>query len=200
MRRCFTLFLMLILTAACICACKIKPPSEKTVESIVDKSIPEDSHCISVRDDGEHVYYTFESDLRDLRFEVVAFENQTGFGGYWERIYYSDAVREHYKKDIYSELRSCPFCKGRNEEAENAAFIFRINSDEDIREVAKAIARCNKVVSDQFKYTPDADLTSSKIMNYRMHILRADESMDDGYIYVLNGKDDEDAVYKVIRR
>ena len=199
MKKHFALILALLLTVVSLCSCKIGPPSERVVESIVEKSIPEQAHCESARNEKEHVYYTFRSDLRDLTFEVVAFQNQTGFGGYWERIDYSRAVREHYKNDLYAELKSCPYFRGRKEDAEgNYPFEFNYRTEEDARKIAGVIAKLNKIVSDQFEYTPDADLTSSKIMCFRMEILKIDQSKDDAVIYILNGTDGEDDIYRKI--
>ena len=199
MKRHLTIILLLLLTVVSLCSCKIGPPSERTVESIVEKNIPEQAHCESVRNENERVYFTFKSDLRDLTFEVVAFQNQTGFGGYWERIDYSAAVREHYKNDLYAELKSNPYFRGRKEDVEsNYAFEFNYRTEEDVRKIAGVIAKLNKIVSDQFKYTPDADLTSSKIMCFRMEILKIDQSKDDALIYILNGTDGEEDIYQKI--
>ena len=201
MKKHLALILALLLTVVSLCSCRIGPPSEKTVESIVEKTIPEQSHCVSVRNEKERVFYTFRSDLRDLTFEVVAFQNQTGFGGYWERIDYSAAVREHYKNDLYAELKSNPYFRGRKEDVEsNYAFEFNYRTEEDVRKIAGAISKLNRIVSDQFKYTPDADLTSSKIMCFRMEILQTDQSKDDAVIYILNGTDGEDEIYRKIAR
>ena len=177
MKRYLSLILLTAVALFSLCSCRIiPPPKEKTVESIVAGIVPEASHCVSVRDEKEYVYYTFKSDLRDFTFEVVAIQNEGGLG-YKERIEYSKAVREHYKNDLYNELKSCRCFKSRNENVDNAA---------------------NKIVSDQLKYTPDADLTSSKVMNFRMEINKKGESKDNAITYVLNGLDDEAAVYKKI--
>ena len=197
MKRYLSLILLLIVTAISLSACRLPPPKEKTVESIVAGTVPEASHCVSVRDEKEYVYYTFKSDLRDFTFEVVAIQNEGGLG-YKERIEYSKAVREHYKNDLYNELKSCRCFKSRNENVDNAAFVFEFGSDEDVAEIIKCIAKLNKIVSDQLKYTPDADLTSSKVMNFRMEINKKGESKDNAITYVLNGLDDEAAVYKKI--
>ena len=198
MKRYLTLILLLAVAMLSLCGCRIlPPPKEKTVESIVEKTVPESAHCVSVRDEKEFVYYTFKSDLRDLTFEVVAIQNEGGLG-YKERVEYSKAVREHYKNDIYAELKKCPYFRSRREDLENAAFVFEFSSDEDAAEMIKCIAKLNKIVSDQLKYTPDSDLTSSKIMNFRMEINKTGASKDDAITYVLNGLDDEKAVYSKI--
>lgn len=198
MKRYLSLILLTAVALFSLCSCRIiPPPKEKTVESIVAGTVPEASHCVSVRDEKEYVYYTFKSDLRDFTFEVVAIQNEGGLG-YKERVEYSKAVREHYKNDLYNELKSCRCFKSRNENVDNAAFVFEFGSDEDVAEIIKCIAKLNKIVSDQLKYTPDADLTSSKVMNFRMEINKKGESKDNAITYVLNGLDDEAAVYKKI--
>jgi len=197
MKRYLALVLMLLLTAVSVCGCIFNPPTEKAMESFVETQVPESAHCVSVRRENKNVWYTFKSDNRELTFEVVALKND-GYPGYWNRVEYDKAVREYYLKDVKEAASSCACFEGRKETDENNAFEFRSNSDEDTRKIAKAIAKCNKIVSDQLKYTPGADLTSSKIMRFRMQIVFGDQSKDDGKIYLLNGLDDEDAVYKAI--
>ena len=198
MKRYLSLILLLAVAMLSLCSCRIIPsPKEKTVESIVSQTVPESAHCVTVRDEKEFVYYTFKSDLRDLTFEVVAIQNEGGLG-YKERVEYSKAVREHYKNDIYNELKSCSCFKSRREDLENAAFVFEFSSDEDAAEIIKCIAKLNRIVSDQLKYTPDADLTSSKVMNFRMEINKTGSGSDNAITYVLNGLDDEEAVYRKI--
>ena len=172
-------------------------PKKEYVESIADKLVPEPAHCVSVKDEGEFVYYTFRSELREFTFEVLAIKNEGGFG-YKERVEYDKAVREYYLKDIMNEVSSCSCFKGRNGSEGNGSFEFSYGSDEDLHAIAKTVAKCNKIVSDQLKYTPEADLTSAKIMNFRMEINRDGASKDDAFFYVLNGVDDEDTVYRKI--
>ena len=95
-------------------------------------------------------------------------------------------------------LAPCRCFKNRNGTNEATAYEFKCTSDEEMRETAKVIADCNRIVADQFNYTPDADLTSPKIMYIRMLVLYESNSGDTMHGYALNGIDDEETVYRSI--
>ena len=84
--------------------------------------------------------------------------------------------------------------------------LFYIDNDEDARAVASVLAKCNEIVADQFDYTPDADITDSMIMHFRVRVIPSAErdrvfNHYDyvSYIYILNGLDGEEEVYNKIR-
>lgn len=196
MKRYLALILMVFMVLP-VCACAVRP-SKRTMEGIVAKQVPESAKCISTKEAGNDICFTFKSDLRDLTFEVYALKNDS-YPGYWPRVEYSKGVRNYYDDAIMKELAPCRCFRNRNGSNEATVYEFKSTSDEDLREIAKVFANCNKIVADQFEYTPDADLTSPKIMYIRMLVLNETYGGDHMHGYVLNGTDDEDAVYNKIR-
>ena len=197
--------LMAAATMIGVCSCT-NPPTEKFVEDIVKERIGEPAHCVSVEKREDGIYYEFLCDNRELYFDVVAFENTAGFGGYWEQVRYAEAVREFYSSGVMSTVESCS-CYAENPNANlGRDILFYVGSREDAWEVARAIGKCNKIVSDQLRYTPDEDLTRSVIMNYRIQIIpaklkdkRFSNLETDDYVYILNGYDTEDDAFVMIK-
>ena len=198
--------LMAAATLIGICSCSVNPPTEKQVESIVKERIPEPAHCVSVEKREDGIYYQFQSDERELYFDVVAYENTAAVKGYWEQVRYAEAVREYYSNGIMSYVEACS-CYSDNPHANlGTDIIFYVDSKEDAWEVALVLGKCNKIVSDQLRFTPDEDLTRSIIMDYRFQIIPAKlkdkrfsnlEQYD--YVYSLNGYDTEDDVFAIIK-
>ena len=200
-----TAALLALLTAVSLCSCTGKP-SDKDVAKIVKERIPEAAHFVSMEERPDGIYYQFESDSRDLTFDVVAFANTAGVAGYWEQVRYAEAVREYYGNSVMAAVESCS-CYAVNPHANlGEDILFYVDSKEDAWQVALTLGKCNKIVSDQLRFTPDEDLTRSIIMNYRVHIIPAKlkdkrfsnlEQYD--YLYVLNGYDTEDDVFAMIK-
>lgn len=197
--------LMAAATMIGVCSCT-NPPTEKFVENVVKERIGEPAHCVSVEKKEDGIYYGFLCDNRELYFDVVAFENTAGVEGYWEQVRYAEAVREYYGKGVMSAVESCS-CHVDNPHANlGEDILFYVESKEDALEVARTIGACNKIVSDQLKYTPDEDLTRSIIMNYRFQIIpaklkdkRFSNLETNDYVYVLNGYDTETDAFLIIK-
>ena len=188
--------LLMLFMALPVCACAGRP-SQKRMEYVVETEVPESASCVSTKEAGNDICFVFKSDLRDLTFNVYALKNDT-YPGYWPRVEYAKAVRDHYDDAIMKVLAPCRCFKNRNGTNEATAYEFKCTSDAEMREAAKAIADCNRIVADQFNFTPDADLTSPKIMYIRMLVLYESDKGDTMYGYALNGIDDEETVYRSI--
>lgn len=206
----FVASILIASSALGICSCT-KPPKNRTVESIAEERVIEDSRLVSVEEEeasNGHLYYhyVFESRERDLTYEIIARPVTTGFGGYWEDICYDEGVRDYYRDDVMKVVEACPFYMDNPKANLEDDILFYIDTDEDAREVARVLAKCNEIVSDQFNYTPDADLTDPKIMKYKIRVIPGNlrdkvfsYSDYDAYVYVLNGLDDEEKIYNRIR-
>ena len=196
MKRYLVLILMVLLVLP-LCACAVRP-SKKTMESIAAKMVPESAKCVSSKDVGNDICFSFKSDQRDLIFEVYAIKND-GYPGYFPREEYAKAVRDYYDDAIMKELAPCRCFMRKNSTNEATAYELKSTSEDELREIAKVIANCNKIVADQFEYTPGADLTSPKLMYIRMLVLNESATGDGMTTYVLNGLDDEDVILRKIR-
>ncbi len=189
-----------------VCSCSRKP-SDRTIESIAEERIAEDSRLVSQKEmaDGT-IHYVMESRERDLTYEIVAHPVTTGFRGYSEDVCYAEGVRDYYRDDVMKAVKTCP-CYTVNPEANlEDDILFYVDTDEDARAVAGVLAKCNEIVSDQFDYTPDVDLTDSMYMRFRVRVIPGSErdrvfkySDYVSYVYILNGLDGEDEVYNKIR-
>ena len=189
-----------------VCSCSRKP-SDRTIESMAEERVEEDSRLVSQKEmsDGS-IHYVMESRERDLTYEIIAYPVTTNFRGYWEDICYAEGVCEYYRDDVMKVVKTCP-CYTVNPKADlGDEILFYIDTDEDAREVACVLAKCNEIVADQFNYTPDADLASPKIMGFTVRVIPGSErdrvfkySEYDLYVYTLNGLDGEEEVYKKIR-
>ena len=189
-----------------VCSCNRKT-SDRTIESMADEQVPEDSRLVSRKEmsDGS-IHFVLESRERDLTYEIISYPVTTNFRGYWEDICYAEGVCDYYMDDVMKVVKTCP-CYTVNPHADlGDEILFYIDTDEDARAVASVLAKCNEIVSDQFNYTPDADLTSHKIMRFEVRVIPGSErdrvfkpSEYDLYVYTLNGLDGEEEVYEKIR-
>ena len=189
-----------------VCSCSRKP-SDRTIESIAEERVVEDSRLVSTKEmaDGT-IHYVMESRERDLTYEIIARPVTTGFGGYWEDICYAEGVCDYYMDDVMKVVKTCP-CYTVNPKADlGDEILFYIDTDEDAHAVASVLAKCNEIVSDQFDYTPDADLTDSNIMHFTVRVIPGNErdrvfkhSEMFEYVYTLDGLDGEEEVYNKIR-
>lgn len=107
-----------------------------------------------------------------------------------------------------ADLLSGCYCCNRYGGIETEGFItFYAENEEDMRTIAETLAGCNRIVADQFDYTPDEDLTDPYVLGIRTYVLPASmrwKKLDyprlDGYKYILNGLDDEEEIYDMIVR
>ena len=190
--------ILLITAAFMTCSCS-GAPTKKDAEKFVDRNVPEPAHFVKEKDGT----FIFESDLRDLQFEVTTYEAQTGFGGTFLEEHYAEAVREYYEDQLDDVLSDCRCCDSNTD---GDGFVtFYIDDDEDAQDAARAIAECNEIVADQFEYTPDEDLTDLTVMGIRFYILpysmlgsNLDYPRLDDHRYILNGEDDADDLYDLI--
>ena len=69
-----------------VCSCTRKP-SERTIESMAEEQVVEDSRLVSTKEKSDGtIHYVFESCERDLTYEIIAYQATTGFRGYCEDI------------------------------------------------------------------------------------------------------------------
>ena len=73
----------MVLLVLPLCACAVRP-SKKTMESIAAKMVPESAKCVSSKDVGNDICFSFKSDKRDLVFEVYSIKNDRDFIGQFD--------------------------------------------------------------------------------------------------------------------
>ena len=93
--RCATV-VMIMLTLLCTCSCWLNPPSDKEVEKQVQEQVDEPVHWVTKKKYGENSYvYLFEGEDTGVEFEVEVRAYQTGFGGYYIKNHYEEALEEY---------------------------------------------------------------------------------------------------------
>ena len=135
--------------SACIFA-----PSKKEVENYVASQTDEDCRIVDGSGDPFEKTYTFRSRERDLEFDVYT---GTKNGQKDITVHYGAGVYAYYYPQLKEEFNNseCPT---------EDVFVFHINGPEDLEAVSETLANCNDIISDQWKYTPGADLTDNEFL------------------------------------
>lgn len=172
--------------SACIFA-----PSKKEVENYVASQTDEDCRIVDNSGDPFEKTYTFRSRERDLEFDVYT---GTKNGQKDITVHYGAGVYAYYYPQLKEEFNNseCPT---------EDVFVFHINGPEDLKAVSETLANCNDIISDQWKYTPGADLTDTDFLGINIFFDIPDGNSGrtrSAYKYVLNGSDEAEDIYSLL--
>ena len=181
----FVLFVA-ALVAVFLVGCK---PSESAVKKYVEENVPEPATLVGTDEFeqfGHTQYkYTFKSDLRDMQFDIsyVYSENEG-----WHYVNgYSAGLSEYYKEGVDAAYATSPAYDEKE-------YSFIITSEEDLRSIAKALAKANEVVADHWNYVPNAVIGRYDSVSMGVSLYR-DNKNNHFWYYGLNGLDDEETIY-----
>lgn len=176
------------------------PNTQQEVEDYVKAHVPEPASVVRMEkvdtNQGKEYRYIFKSDLRDLEFDAFSAKEIGGLGNYGMSEFYSLAVADYYKEKMRDTLSACPNSGMHNDrDAKKVSMDMYMKDEADAREIAKTIAECNVIISDQWNYTPGVEITDRNIcgMGFRIHLFPKANSEE--IRYTLNGKDDEETIY-----
>ncbi len=92
--RCATV-VMIMLTLLCTCSCWLNPPSDKEVEKQIEQEVDEPVSRVTKHKRGDSYVYVLEGEDTGVEFEVEVIAYQTGFGGYYIKNHYEEALEEY---------------------------------------------------------------------------------------------------------
>ena len=175
-----------MLLSACVFA-----PSKKEVENYVASQTDEDCRIIDSSGNPFEKTYTFRSRERDLEFDVYT---DTKNGQKNITMHYGAGVYAYYYPLLKEEFNNseCPT---------EDVFVFHINGPEDLKAVSEMLANCSDIISDQWKYTPGADLTETDFLGINIFFNIPDGNggrTRSAYKYVLNGSDEAEDIYSLL--
>lgn len=186
--------IILIFCLTVFSACHVLPYSQRKVEKYVADNVPETCDLVlATKKFGVDDSYLFRSRHRDLEFYVDAASSQKH--GMVLLCHYSAAVYYYYYPAIKEECDRCP-CE------QESPLCFYIKSDGDLKAVSMTLSKCNEIISDQWNYTPGADLTDPNLLGVRFdfYFFEDDGSQRPGkYHYMLNGTDDAEMIYNQLK-
>ena len=180
--------------------------ADRDVADYVAKTIPEPTHQVDVIVQkgamGKNEYhYTFSSNQRDLTFDVY-YKPDDNFGKYRFENFYGMATRKYYEDALTKEIALYPNSDLNQSGTFNT--IVYVSTQDDAKALAEMLSNCNRIVSDQWNYTPGADLTDKKIMGIHFYFYPVGGNKEDTSSglgsYTLNGSDDADTIYKEISK
>ena len=188
----YKIFSMVVLVACMmfLSGC-IFAPTKKEVENYVANQTDEDCRIINSSGNPFYKTYMFRSRERDLEFDVDA-DTKNGQKNF--TMHYGAGVYAYYYPRLKEEFENSE-CQTED------VFVFHINGPADLKAVSETLANCNDILSDQWNYTPGADLTDSDFLGINIFF---DIPNGNGgrtrsaYKYVLNGFDDEEGIYNLL--
>ncbi len=181
--------------------CYNKPHTQKEVEEYVAQNVPEESECIDhyeqkTRNGIEYVY-VFRSKSRNLIFNAYSTIGGSSLTGYHLSVYYDIGRQDYYLEKMRPILSGC-----MNSEMSlqpDAGIVSRklyLQDEHDAKYLATILAQCNDIVKEEFGYQPGADLSQKDVLGINFTVYPSAGSNEKLGSYYLNGKDDEDAVYR----
>ncbi|MBP5494323.1 MAG: hypothetical protein J6X97_04440 [Lachnospiraceae bacterium] len=172
-------------------------PSQQKVDEYVKEKVPEPSHFVESFETTELknpiYHYVYESDLRDLRFEVRYF-NPRGDGYIMADTYVSEGVSKYYEEAVWEVLKKCPD-SGLNSDSYAAhKNAITLENGIEMEEIAKIAAECNAVLADEWNYvSEDAYIGNIDMIFVYDKFDTFGKTVAD---IALNGKDDEATCYE----
>ncbi len=180
-----------------------KPHNESEIKKYVEDNVPEEATLIHKSEDlsgaNKEYVYTFESDSRNLQFNIYSVNGYSSLVGYQISNGYRSAIYDYYLDKIKPSLASCPNSEVYLNPGNQYTFnTFYIDTESDARAVAKVLEDANDIVTEQWEYQPGEDLTDTNVLGLKFFIYSETSNTQLG-TYCLNGKDDEDVIYNKLK-
>ena len=185
--------------------CYNKPHTQKEVEEYVAENVPEESECIDHYEqetrNGIEYAYVFRSKSRDLEFYAFSTIGGSSLTGYHLSEYYNLGREDYYLEKMRPILSGCmnsEMCL--KPDAEKVSQKIYLQDEYSAKNLAAPLAECNDIVKEEFEYQPGADLSRRDVLGIYFTVYPRAGSNEKLGFYYLNGKDDEDAVYRELMK
>lgn len=199
--RVISLFVTLIIvTVLTGCGVVTESMARKEVEEYVAEQIAEPvtvgvTETLSSNDVDEPTFrYTLVSEERPMCFQAWYEPDMNFPGQYTLGMAYAKGVKEYYTEDLLEVIKEYP--KNALDDVWGLVTKVYMDNEVDARALSEMLAACNEIVSDQFNYTPGADLTDYRILNLNFVIMSSEgENLGN---YVLDGITEADDIYAIL--
>ncbi len=197
---------VLPLSILVLSGCYNKPHTQKEVEEYVAQNVSEESELIDhyeqeTNTNGTEYVYVFKSKSRDLTFYAFSTIGGSSLTGYHLSEYYDVGREDYYLEKMRPILSGCMNSEMiLKTESEIVSKKLYLQDETDAKYLATFLAQCNDIVKEEFKYQPGADLSQKDVLGIYFTVypyMGANEKLG---VYYLNGKDDEDAVYRELMK
>ena len=199
------LITMFPIAVLALSGCYNKPHTQKEVEEYVAENVPEESECIDHYEqntsNGIEYVYVFRSKSRDLTFYAYSTIGGSSLTGYHLSEYYDIGRKHYYLKKMRPILSGCMNSEmSLRPDVETISPKIYLKDEYDSKYLATFLAQCNDIVKEEFGYQPGADLSQKDVLGIYFTVYPSAGSNEKLGFYYLNGKDDEDAVYRELMK
>lgn len=200
--RVISLFATLVITTVLTgCGAVTESVARKEVEEYVAGQIAEPvmvgvTETLSSNGVDEPTFrYTLISEERPMSFQAW-YEPDMNFPGQYNLgMAYAKGVKDYYTEDLQEVIKEYPKNALEDDSWDLVTKVY-MDNEEDARALSEMLAACNEIVSDQFNYTPGADLTDYRILNLNFVIVSSEgENIGN---YVLDGIAEADDIYAIL--